>query len=179
MKSRIATAALAFAIVMALAAPPAHAQTTPTPIPFTLNWEATTSFNTTFYVHTLLSYNGQPATYSVCGQSEGGYNIWCGEVVHYAANPALDPVDFNFPDQFLLDGCSTTASQFSTVYTSPTRRTITVNSTFACTDHNGAGWTVQTTTLTKQYLAACRFRACWGVFNAGFQSPITGTVTQD
>lgn len=157
----------------------ARSQDVPTPIPFTLSWEANSTISTQFLVHSLRSYNSQPVNYPTCGRTPEGYNVWCGEVVHYASNPAADSVDFNFPDNFLLESCSLAASQYSTVYTSPTRRTITVNSTFSCADANGAPWTIQTTMLTKQYLAACRFRGCWGTFVAGQQSPITGTVTQD
>jgi hypothetical protein len=175
MKHILAGLALALAALFAI---PAHAQTA-APIPFTLSWESNRSINTTFFVHSLLSYNGQPVTYPVCGHSAEGYNIWCGEVVHFASNPTLDPVDFNFPDKFLLESCSQAASQLSTVYTSPSRRTITVNATFSCADMNAAPWTVQTVTKSKQYLASCGRYACWQTFTVGQQSPITGTVTQD
>jgi len=171
MKTLISTLIL----VLALFTVPVHAQT---PIPFTLSWQPNTQISTKFYVHSLLTYNGQPASSSVCGYTEENYLIWCGEVVHYT-NPPLNEVDFNFPDNFLLEGCSQSSSVSSTVVTSPGRRTITTNQVFACTDANADEWTVQTTTKTKQFQASCGRYACWGTFGPGQQSPITGTVTQD
>jgi hypothetical protein len=175
MKGRIAVLFLALALLFSI---PAHAQSG-TPVPFTLSWESNTVIDSRFFVHGLKSYNGQPVNYPVCGYSPEGYDIWCGEVVHYAANPATDPTDFNFPDSFLLEGCQQSAAQLSTVYKSPSRRTITVNTTYACVDKNGAAWTVQTVNKTNQYLASCGRYACWQTFGPGQQIPITGTVTQD
>lgn len=165
-------------LTLALCTIPAHAQTAG-PIPFTLSWESNNTISTQFLVHSLRSYNGQGVNYPTCGRSVEGYNIWCGEVIHYASNPAADNVDFNFPDNFLLEGCAITLSQLTITSTYPSRRTITVNQAFSCTDSTGVMWTVQTVTNTKQYLAACRFHSCWNTFNPGFQPLITGTVMQD
>jgi hypothetical protein len=145
---------------------------------FTLSWQANTTINTTFSIHSLLTFDGQAAESSVCGQSPEGYNVWCGEVMHYASDPSQDPFDFNFPS-FLLPGCSESGvPQSTTVYTSASRRTITEVQSFSCTDSNSNNWAVQTTTATNEYRSWCRFRYCWFSLPQGQQVPITGTLTQ-
>lgn len=145
-------------------------------IPFTLNWQANTTTDTSYALHSLLTYNGQPHTYSVCGYSPERYDIWCGEIVHYDV-PAT--FDFNFPDGFLLQGCSKTGGTTYTTVTSPGRRTITESASFSCTDADSVLYMVDTLTKTKQYQASCGRYACWQTFGPGQQLPITGTVTAD
>jgi hypothetical protein len=183
MKLRMTAFAL---LIFALSAISARTQTIS--VPFTLSWQANTAISTRFAVHSLLSYNNRPAPSSVCGYSPERYDIWCGEVIQYVS-PAT--FDFNFPDGFLLGGCSqgSLVSNIAPtllidpttglVYTLPTRRTITTKQSFVCADANNMPYTVDTITKTKQYQASCGRYACWQTFGPGQQTPITGTVTQE
>jgi len=148
------------------------AQVTPEQHSFTLYWQPDTSTNSTEEIFHLRSFDSQPVQTSVCGQSPEGYTIWCGEIEHYATGL----FDFNF-QTLLLPGCSNTSVQSNIVYTSATRRVLTEYMTFACVDSNTNTWSVQTTRRTNQYRAWCRFRYCWGNFEAGLQSDTTGTAT--
>src|ERR1700719_2026078 len=135
---------------LALAATFAGAQDPPEQHAFTLSWQANTNINSTFSVHSLLTFDGQTPQSSVCGQSPEGYNVWCGEVVHYSGS-----FDFNFPT-VLLSGCAEGVSHSTTVPTASRRRTVTDYLTFSCADNNGNNWSVQTTVTTYQYQSAQR-----------------------
>lgn len=167
MKKLFAVLALLFCTSLLI-----KAQSTGEQHSFTLSWQANTTINSTFAVHSLSAFDNQPASSSVCGQSPEGYNVWCGEVVHYG-NP--NTFDFNFPNFSPLK-CNEGTPQTSIVYTSVSRRTVTDNLTFTCTDPSLNTWTVQTTVTTYQYRAAQRYFYYWYNFPAGQQPPITGTV---
>ena len=143
------------------------------PDTFTLSWQTNTSLNTTYSVHSLLTFDNQTPPSSVCGQDESGSDIWCGEVHHYATGA----YDFNFPSQLLSD-CIITASSSHINYTAVNRRTMTETDSFSCTDANAVQWSVSTTTTTYQYRSAQRYGYYWYNFNAGMQPAINGTLTQ-
>src|SRR6267142_3936488 len=147
----------------------AWAQSPPEQHAFTLYWQPDTSTNSTEQIHHLRSFDGQSVQTSVCGQSREGYTVWCGEIEHYATGL----FDFNFPT-LLLPGCTNTSAQSSTAYTSATRRTVTDYMAFSCTDSSANAWSVNTTRRTNQYRAWCRFKYCWGNFEAGLQPDTTG-----
>jgi len=144
------------------------AQAPPEQHTFTLSWELNRNIDSTFGVHSLLTLDSQPAPSSTCGQSSGGYNIWCGEVFHYASGL----YDFNFSDTQLLSDCSLVSSSSHTVYTAVNRRTVTETDSFSC-----GGWSVVTTTTTNQYRSAQRYFYYWYNFPAGQQPAIQGTLT--
>jgi len=164
-------------LMLLLGSMPVKAQSTEEQHTFTLEWKDDISTNSTYAINHLLSFDNQPSESSVCGQSPEGYNIWCGQIRHYASDPMQDVFDFNFPSQ-LLPGCSEVSAQSSTVYTSQTRRTVYRNASFSCVDANATNWTVQTNTTTNQYRSWCRFKFCWGSFPGSQQPAITGTVEQ-
>jgi len=166
MKKGIILVLVAILIGFVLAVISAKAQSNPDT--FTLSWQTNTSLNTTYSVHSLLTFDNQTPPSSVCGSDSSGGNVWCGEVHHYASGL----YDFNFTSR-LLEGCNITGSASHTVYTAVDRRTVVETDSFSC-----IGWTVSTTTTTYQYRAAERFGYAWFNFNQGMQPAINGTLTQ-
>ncbi len=160
--------------LMMVFGPSLKGQTTPETHLFTLSWQANTAIDSTFSVHSLLTFDGQAAPSSVCGQSVQGYDIWCGEVLHYGGG-----FDFNFQDVLLSECGEVGTPQTTIVYTSSTRRTSTDYRTFACTDRNVNKYQVNTVVLTNEYKATQRYVSHWYPLPQGQQVPIQGTLTKE